>query len=325
MNALLLPLAVLLDGLVGDPPFGGHPVRLIGRFAAFVENALYPRAQSRFSCALGGTVGGAVGWSIVVGVAAAVSMGAIALSKRVHPLFGAFVEVVAVYTAIAPRDLAKHARRVQRDLENEDLPMAREHVGWIVGRDTEGLDSTEVSRAAVETVAESTVDGVTAPLFWALLFGGVGAIVYRAVNTLDSMWGHRDERYARFGTVAARADDVLNYVPARLTLVVIALAAWLLRFDGVSALRVGVRQSSRHASPNSGWSEAAFAGALRVTLGGTNRYDGVAHEGPTFGIVSHRADTKTIGRAIALMWATTLLFAALGALFLWSMGRVNQI
>jgi adenosylcobinamide-phosphate synthase len=261
----------------------------------------------------------------VVGVSGAVALGTIAIARRIHPLFGAFAEILAIYTAIAPRDLARHAQRVKRDLEREDLPKAREHVGWIVGRDTEGLDTTEISRAAVETVAESTVDGVTAPLFWALLFGGVGAIVYRAANTLDSMWGHRDERYQRFGTVAARVDDALNYVPARLTLPFIALAAWLLRFNGASALRVGVRQSSRHASPNSGWSEAAFAGALGVTLGGTNRYDGVSHDGPTFGVVACRAAPKTIGRAIALMWTTTLLFAALGSILLWWTGRVNPI
>jgi adenosylcobinamide-phosphate synthase len=290
-------------------------VRLIGRFAAYVENALYPRTASRR--------GGALAWIIVVGAVAAVSIGTLALAHRVHPLLGAFVEILAIYTAIAPRDLATHARRVQRDLQNGNLPMAREHVGWIVGRDTAGLDSTEVSRAAVETVAESTVDGVTAPLFWALLFGGVGALVYRAVNTLDSMWGHRDERYGRFGTFAARADDVLNYVPARLTLPFIALGAWFLRLDGASALRVGVRQNARHASPNSGWSEAAFAGALGVTLGGTNRYDGVAQAGPTFGVVARPTDAKTIARAIALMWATTLLFSAFGSLVLWWLGRAN--
>ncbi len=180
-------------------------------------------------------------------------------------------------------------------------------VAAIVGRDTQQLDEAGVVRAAVESVAESTVDGVTAPLFFAAIAGPVGAMVYRAVNTLDSMFGHQDDRYRRFGWAAARIDDLANYLPARLTAPLICLAAalWISSRSGRAALRILARDGRKHASPNSGLAEAAMAGALGVQLGGVNYYDGEPLEKPTIGDAVVPLSPRHIRVANALMFLTS--------------------
>jgi adenosylcobinamide-phosphate synthase len=292
-----LPAALLLDRVLGDPNVSWHPVRLIGRLALGLESVIYPRAAGKGA--------GALAFGLLVAITVGTTALLLALAQRVHPVAEGALAVLVVYVSIAPRDLASHARRVLSALEQRDLPLARARVSYLVGRDTTELEEAEVSRAAVESVAESLVDGVTAPLFWAALFGPLGAIGYRAVNTLDSLWGHHDERYERFGMVSARADDVANFLPARLTLLFIAVAAGLMRLNARAAFVLGMTQGPRHSSPNSGLSEAAFAGALDVTLGGRNRYDGQWHEGPKFGTMTAGATPATLRTSIALMWVTT--------------------
>lgn len=305
MNASVftLPIAVALDAMIGDPEFRFHPVRLIGSLASRVERALH-KADS-------GRLRGAAGWLLVISSSGATACALRHAARVCHPLLGLATDATLIYFTIAPRDLGRHARRVEQALRADDLALARQRVGQIVGRDTELLDVDGVSRAAVEAVAESTVDGVTAPLFWAALLGPVGAVVYRAVNTLDSMWGHHDERYEHFGFVAARLDDLANYLPARLTVSCISGAAAVLGLRSTSAWRAAWAHGARHASPNSGLSEAAFAGALGVTLGGRNRYDGQWHEGPRFGFEEHSASPQTIRESIRLMWGSTLLMTTL--------------
>ena len=193
------------------------------------------------------------------------------------------VSILVIYTTIAARDLARHSMAVLRPLAAGDLVEARRRVALIVGRDTARLDEAGVVRAAVESVAESTVDGVTAPLFFAVVAGPVGAMVYRAINTLDSMFGHQDERYREFGWAAARIDDLANYLPARLTAPLVCLAALLLRQRPRLACAILARDGRKHASPNAGLTEAAMAGALGVQLGGVNYYDG-----QTVGQADHR-------------------------------------
>ena len=200
----------------------------------------------------------------VYGLTGLAAWGAIRLAALVHPIGADLVSIVIIYTAIAPRDLARHSMAVFRALTAGDLVEARRRVAMIVGRDTDRLDEPEVVRAAVESVAESTVDGVTAPLVFAVVAGPVGAIVYRAINTLDSMFGHRDARYRDFGWAAARIDDLANWLPARLTAPLVCLAALIAWQRPCRALRVLVRDGRRHESPNAGLSEAAMAGALGV-------------------------------------------------------------
>jgi adenosylcobinamide-phosphate synthase len=295
--------AVVLDLLVGDPRWLPHPVRAIGWLAA----RLGPAARR----GLGSTrVAGLIA-ALSVYVAAGLSAwGAIRLASLVHPLAGDLVSILIMYTTLAARDLARHSMAVFRPLAQGDLVEARRRVAAIVGRDTQELDAPGVIRAAVESVAESTVDGVTAPLFFAVLAGPVGAMVYRAVNTLDSMFGHQDERYARFGWAAARIDDAANYLPARLTAPLLCLAAFVLRQRAAQAVRVLRRDGRNHASPNSGLAEAAMAGALGVQLGGLNYYDGQPLPKPTIGDPLVPLSLRHIPLANALMFVSAGWFLA---------------
>jgi adenosylcobinamide-phosphate synthase len=296
-------LAVALDLLVGDPAWLPHPVRGIGRLALWLEGF----SRRRFgSTRLAGLVAAIATYTIV----AAVAWGAIWAAGRLAPWAADLVSILIVYTSIAARDLAGHALTVLRPLRAGDLVEARRRVAMIVGRDTERLDEAGVVRAAVESVAESTVDGVTAPLFFAAIAGPVGAIVYRAINTLDSMFGHQDERYGRFGWAAARIDDLANYLPARGTAPLVCLAALVLRLRPWLAVQTWLRDGRKHDSPNAGLTEAAMAGALGVQLGGVNYYDGQPMIRPTMGQALTPLCPQHIRQAVVLMFGTTGLFLA---------------
>ena len=308
-------IAVLLDLLVGDPRWLPHPVRAIAWLALRLEAVA--RRACPFSLRLAG-VFTAFGVYVATGAAA---WGAIQLAGCAHPLAGDVVSILLIYTAVAAGDLAKHSRAVLLPLVHGNLPEARRRVAAIVGRDTERLDAEGVVRAAVESVAESTVDGVTAPLFFAALGGPVGAIVYRAVNTLDSLFGHRDEQYAEFGWAAARIDDAANYLPARITAPLMCLTALVLRLRAGQAVRIWRRDGRKHESPNSGLTEAAMAGALGVQLGGLNYYDGQPALKPTLGDPLTPLAPRHITAANRLMFGTLALFIA--ALLLARLGVVT--
>lgn len=294
--------ALLLDLVFGDPRWLPHPVRLLGGLATALEaptrRVLPPR--------IAGIVTALVVLSVTGGGTYALLMGA----AKIHPWLAGVFGTLLLYTCIAARDLAKHANEVLRSLCASDIPRARQRVGWMVGRDTDRLDEPEIVRAAVESIAENTVDGVTAPLFYGCLFGPVGAIVYKAINTLDSTFGYKNERYLRFGWASARIDDVANFVPARLTAPLVALAASLLRLRAASALAVWLRDGRKHPSPNSGLTEAAMAGALGVQLGGLNYYAGQPSPKPTLGDPLVPLNRKHIRSASVLMLITTLLATA---------------
>jgi adenosylcobinamide-phosphate synthase len=298
--------AVALDALVGDPQWPLHPVRLIGRLAQCLES---PGRRLLRNQRLAGVVVALV----VLGAAGLVSHGILVGAGKLHPLAGDVAAVLLIYVTVAARDLVKHSAAVYEALAAGDLSTARKRASLIVGRDTENLDESEVSRAAVESVAESTVDGVTAPLFFAFLGGPVGAVVYRAVNTLDSTFGYKDERYLRFGWASARLDDVANFLPARLTGPLMALAAALLFRRGGESWRILRRDAHRHSSPNAGIPEAAMAGALGVQLGGVSYYSGEPVEKPTIGDPAERLSREHIVRANRLMWVTLGLCLALCA------------
>jgi len=246
--------------------------------------------------------------ALVVGTSTIVAWGALEAADAVYPVLGSVAGIWLIYTSVAARDLAGHGREVYDALKTGVLPQARQRVGRMVGRDTEGLDEREVVRATVESVAESIVDGMTAPLFWAVLLGPAGAVAYRAVNTLDSMFGYRDERYEKFGWAAARLDDAANFVPARLTGPLICLAAGLLGMQGRNAWHILRRDGGKHPSPNAGWAEAAVAGALGVRLGGANYYAGQASVKPHLGDGEEPLVPDHILRASRLMFATAGLF-----------------
>jgi adenosylcobinamide-phosphate synthase len=316
-----LLLAWVIDLALGDPPALArwHPVVLIGRFISILEKILYRRAAGPLELRLRG----GILFLLVAGAAGAAGWGVPALLHRLHPWAGHLGGILIAWTCLATRDLDRQVRRVVRLLEMDRVEEARRRLGRIVGRDTEDLPPSEVLRAAFETTAESTSDGVVAPLFYLALGGvlNIGpalGIVYKAANTLDSMVGYRDERYENFGKVSARMDDLLNWVPARLTALLAAFSAQFLFASGLQALRVARRDAGRHDSPNAGWPEASFAGAVGVQVGGVNRYGGVEKRGPLFGDAAGPLKPAHVRRALTLTWTVsllTLVFAALALEF----------
>ena len=296
-------IAILLDQLLGDPRWLPHPVRIIGAACNGCERLtralLPPFAAGICSVALILGLTGATTWAVIAG------------ATLLHPWLGSLISILLLYTTIAPRDLVRHSTEVYLALKDKNLPEARTRVGMIVGRDTAALDEAGVARAAVESVAESMVDGVTAPLFFAVLGGPMGAMLYKAINTMDSMFGYKNERYLKFGWAAARLDDLANCIPARISSLMIPAAAFLLRLDAKGSFSILLRDRCKHASPNSGHTEAAVAGALGVQLGGANLYFGMVVEKPTLGEAARPIEPRDILRANRLMLlssAITLLF-----------------
>lgn len=297
-------IALALDLVLGDPRGLPHPVKLIGSLAAALETP----ARKRFRPRTAGIIAAAA----VILATAVAAAGILFLAGLIHPLLRDAAGILMLWTTFAARDLARHSSDVYWALAGGDLPEARRLVSRMVGRDTDQLDEQGITRAAVESVAENTVDGVIAPLFFAFLAGPVGAMAYKAVNTLDSTFGYRNERYAEFGWASARIDDAANYVPARLAVPFIAAASIFLDLDARDALRISRRDGRRHASPNSGLSEAAMAGALGVRLGGPVTRKGKPDDMPFIGDPVQPLEPGHIRRANALMFTAAFLFAAFG-------------
>ncbi len=296
--------AIALDLALGDPRWIPHPVRWIGRFAASMET---PSRRVFRNPRTAGTVA----WFVVL---PATLLGAFLLvqgAHRLHPWAVDGVSILLIYFSIAARDLVGHGEGVRRALEKGDLPGAREKVGMIVGRDTDRLDEAGVVRAAVESVAENIVDGITAPLFHAALFGPMGAIGYRAINTMDSLFGYRNERYIDFGRTSARMDDIANFFPARVTGLLVPAAAFLLRLRASDAFRIFLRDRRKHPSPNSGHTEAAVAGALGVRLGGESFYGGRSSSKPLLGDPMGTPNRRHIRQANALALTASALAVVL--------------
>jgi adenosylcobinamide-phosphate synthase len=303
----LLALAYLLDWLIGDPAWLPHPVRWIGRMISIGEGMLRAIARGPIAEFIAGltltlTVVGTFGigsWLLLLWL------------RNWKPGVALVVTAYIAASALATRSLLDEARAVRRFVVDGDLPSARQQLARIVGRDTRNLSESEVMRATIETLAESAADGIVAPMLY-LAIGGVPlALAYKGVNTLDSMIGHRGKRYEFFGKSAARLDDVVNFIPARLTALLLVIAAWTLRLDFRGAWRVMRRDGGKHSSPNAGRPEAAMAGALGVRLGGTNFYDGEAHHGHYLGDSHAAMDLRTLMQALRLTSCVSLLMFSL--------------
>ncbi|MCX6179340.1 MAG: adenosylcobinamide-phosphate synthase CbiB [Chlorobiales bacterium] len=305
MDEFILPLAFTLDLSFGDPRWMFHPVKAIGWLAHRAETWLRTtNLPLRFA--------GVLAVIIVVGGSAFSAWMLITLLSHLHRVAGLALSIYLLYSSFAVRDLGDHAGAVQEALEAGDRELAREKVALMVGRDTALLDEYGIALAATESIAENCVDGVTAPLFYGLLFGPVGAIAYKAINTLDSMFGYKNERYLEFGWAAAKLDDVANYLPARLSVLPIAVAALIGKLKFFDTFRAVFRGARLHASPNSGYPESAFAGALGVTLGGERSYGGVVSQAPLLGVKPVQCTPLIIRQSIALMWMTAVLFLGAG-------------
>ncbi|MEN8140757.1 MAG: adenosylcobinamide-phosphate synthase CbiB [Thermodesulfobacteriota bacterium] len=303
-----LPLQIIialgLDQVLGDPRWLPHPVRLIGWLQLRLEGLTRLLLPGRARLA------GIITTSVTLLLVAGLSGGLLLLAGLYSPLAHDTLAILILYTCFAGRDLDRHARRVAEALRAGNLEQARARVGLIVGRDTTALDWSGVARAAVESVAESLVDGVCAPIFYAVIGGPVGALLYKAINTGDSMFGYKNERYQEFGWGPARLDDLANYVPARLTALVMPLAAAILGLRAKRAWRVMLRDHGKHPSPNAGLPEAAMAGALGVSLGGPAVYGGQEHVKPLLGDPGRPLTAQHIGLALRLMWVTMILVTA---------------
>lgn len=299
-------LAILLDLLLGDPRWLPHPVQGIGWLAQRSEAPLRRLIANQ-------KLAGIIAVLLVVGSTVLAGFGLITAATVIHPLAGDIVAILLLYTCFAARSLHDHAIAVYRPLTAGDLTEARQRVSWLVGRDTDQLDESEIARAAVESVAENTVDGCTAPLLFACLGGPLGALAYKSISTLDSTFGYKNERYLQFGWTSARLDDLANLIPARLTALLVTPAALLLRLHPGSAWRIFVRDRHNHPSPNSGQIEAAMAGALGVRLGGINSYFGKASFRPFMGDPLQRLQSWHILQAVRLMWLVYGLTAVIGA------------
>lgn len=299
--ALLIGLA--LDALIGDPERFPHPVRLIGGYILFAEKLLRKRGGDLRKSAVFLTASTVLSTMAVT----AIALWALSLWGRLPLLIGM---ALVNWTGISMKCLAKEARGVEKALES-GIEAGRKRVSRIVGRDTSFLCEEEVVKATVETVAENACDGVISPMVYSLIGGPIAMMGFKAASTLDSMVGYLDPRYKDIGWSSARLDDLLNYIPARLTALLLCAGAFLTGLDAKNALRVVKRDHRNHKSPNCAWPESAAAGALRIQLGGSHSYFGKFVIKPTIGDGDRAPEKKDIGRANKMMYAACILFAAL--------------
>lgn len=302
---MIAVLAFLIDTVIGDPNSRLHPVALIGKLISFLEHLLYPeKAGSTKKLAAGGVL-----VILVLLVTGIVIYGIVYLSAFIRFPWGTeLLQAFLLSFTISPKSLAQAGREIFTLLVHQKLGKAREKVGWIVGRDTDKLDAPEVVRATVETIAENTSDGIIAPLFFFAIGGVPLAMLYRAVNTMDSMIAYKNDRYLYFGRIAARLDDVLNFIPARITGMLFIVSAMILRFDARHALVIMKRDASGHPSPNGGYCEASLAGALHIRLGGYNSYFGKKTFRAYMGDAIEQLAAKHIMGAIRMMYTATVFF-----------------
>ena len=297
----LIVLALALDGLIGDPAWIPHPVRLIGRMITFGEKRLWSGDPTR-DLRRGALTASAVTFGAIAAVWIVIATGSL-----LAPVLGAALGVIVAWTTVALGGLDAAAAAVQQALEQENLAAARAAMPALVGRDPQSLDRDGIIRATLESVAENSSDGVVAPLFYLFLGGPAAAIAYKAINTLDSMIGYTDSRYLYFGRWAARMDDCANLIPSRLSAACLIWAAAVLHQRPLEALRVCRSDARRHPSPNAGLPEAAMAGALGIQLGGTAVYGGEIETRPLIGKSHRPVDVTDIATARRMLWVSSLI------------------
>lgn len=309
-TALALVLGFFIDLLVGDPRWLYHPVRIIGHGISFLEKHLrtcFPKTEK------GEQRAGFLLVILICAGSAAVPFGILYLAYRIHLVFGICLEILMCYQMLAVKSLKDESMRVFEELKKGDLEGARYAVSMIVGRDTRTLDEAGVTKAAVETVAENTSDGIIAPLFYMAIGGPVLMFFYKGVNTMDSMVGYKNEKYLNFGRYAAKFDDIMNYIPARISAWLMIAASYMCGFDGKNAAKIYIRDRYNHASPNSAQTEAVMAGALDIQLAGNAYYFGKLYEKPTIGDNIRPVESQDIQRANRLLYVSAAVAAGLFA------------
>ena len=304
LSILAVVLGFVLDLLIGDPHWLYHPIRLVGALISALEKLLrgvFPKNKN------GELTAGVFLLALTAGITTGCAWGLLYLAGRIHPWVRFVLETVMCYQLLATKALKDETMKVYTALSQGDLKQARYAVSMVVGRDTEVLDETGVTKAAVETVAENASDGVIAPLLFLAIGGAPLGFFYKAVNTMDSMVGYKNDKYLYFGRAAARFDDVLNYIPARLSGALMSAAASFCGLDAGNAWKIFLRDRRNHSSPNSAHTEAAAAGALHIQLAGNAYYFGKLYEKPTIGDLDRPVEYEDIRRVNRLLYATAVL------------------
>lgn len=300
-------MGFILDTIIGDPYKLPHPIRWIGSFISILEKLCRKIAKSNTML----MILGAILVFIVVFVSGGITLLVLKLASFNKYAY-LIVSSVICYYMLAGKSLKTESMKVYKAFENNDTEGARKAVSMIVGRDTQSLTKEGIIKAAVETVAENSSDGVVAPLIYMLIFGPVGGVVYKAVNTMDSMIGYVEEKYFYIGKFAAKLDDVLNYIPARISGILVIISAFILRYDYKNAFMIFKRDRRKHASPNSAQTESAMAGALGVQLAGDATYFGVVHKKPYIGDKKREIENEDIKRANDIMYTMTIICLVVG-------------
>ena len=306
----LIILSYIADIIFGDPRWFPHPVRLIGRLISYFErmfNGKGSKTTQRFY--------GTLTAIVVVVVSGVCACALIKLAEKLHPLAGKIMWVLFAWITLSVKDLAVHARAVGRSLAINNIGQSRKKLSFMVGRDTQELSQDEIICATVETIAENTTDGIIAPLFYLFLGGPVLAVIFKAISTLDSMIGYKNERYLYFGRCAAKLDTLANFIPARITGLLIPLAALLSGKNFAESFRICFRDGRKRDSLNSGISEAAMAGALGIQIGGTCNYEGTIVEHPYIGEQRRPISISLIMEAVTVSIVSSLLMLVAGVLF----------
>lgn len=304
MTLYAILVGFIMDLIIGDPHWMYHPVRVIGKFITLLEDMLrktFPKTKD------GERESGFVLVVLVCGISVFTVWGLMKLAYYLNFWCGFLLEVIMCYQLFAVRSLKDESMKVYKELAKQDLEASRKAVSMIVGRDTENLTIEGVTKATVETIAENTSDGTLAPMFYMFIGGPVLGWFYKAVNTMDSMVGYKNEKYLNFGRYAAKFDDVMNFIPARLCGWLMILASMFLKMDWKNAKKIFVRDRFNHASPNSAQTEAVMAGALRIQLAGDAWYFGKRYEKPIIGDALRPVEIEDIPRANRLLYATAIV------------------
>ena len=310
----MIPLIIgyILDLAVGDPQGFPHPIRLIGNIIIKTENYL------RKSCknAADERKAGIILWFIVVGLSFIIPFIILYLAFGINKYLGIISESIMCYYILATRSLQDESMKVYTSFKNNDIKEARKFLSYIVGRDTENLNKTSVAKAVVETIAENTSDGVIAPMIFIIIGGAPLGFMYKAINTLDSMVGYKNEKYVNVGKFSAIADDAANFIPSRVAAYLMIAASLLLGMDYKAAYKIFKRDRFNHKSPNSAQTESVCAGALNIMLGGDNYYGGILVKKATIGNDIREVEIEDVKRANKLMYATSIICLIIGVVIL---------
>lgn len=299
---LVMVIAYLLDLIIGDPYSFPHPVRFIGNLIRFTEGKIRKIFKSKNQL----KIGGFLLWTITVGFTALVTNLILNL-LCINNIFYVIIASIILYTTLSTKCLADEAKKIYEVLKTGDIEKSRKQLSYIVGRDTTSLSENEIIRATVETVAENTVDGIISPMMYGFIGGPVLAMAYKAINTLDSMVGYKNEKYGDIGFASAKIDDIANFIPARITPFFMMIASFILGFNSKKSIKIAMRDRKNHKSPNCAYAEGAVAGALEVQLGGTNMYFGEKVYKPTIGDKDRELEAEDILRTNKIMYLTSFI------------------